>query len=179
MPHVLVVNHASFLDAIALSALLPAKPGYAFVARQEFPVQRPLCPLVRGVGTVMLQRPGMKHRRSSVELLIAALQRGESLVVFPEGGFGPEPGLKAFHSGAFAAAANASVPVVVAGLRGARAALRPGTWLPRRVGITLEIGPTLTPDGSDRIAIAQLKAAARAAMLTLCGETDAPASIAK
>ena len=34
-PHILLVNHASYLDAIALTALLPSDPGYAFAAKRE------------------------------------------------------------------------------------------------------------------------------------------------
>jgi hypothetical protein len=69
-------------------------------------------------------------------------------------------------------AANAGAPIVVAGLRGARGALRPRTWLPQRVGIALEIGPALQPHGSDRASIEQLRAAARRAMVPLSGEFD-------
>lgn len=171
-PHVLVVNHTSFLDGIALTALLPPRPGYAFTVRQEFEIQRLLCPLLRGLGTVVLWHSRAEHGASNVDLMTLALRRRKNLLIFPEGGFIPEPGLRPFHSGAFVAAANAGVPVVVAGLRGARSALRPRTWLPRRVGIALEIGPALTPSGNDPHAIARLSAAARNAMAPLAGEFD-------
>lgn len=171
-PHVLLVNHTSFLDAIVLAALLPSRPGYAFTARQEFPIQRLLCPLLRGLGTLVMARSDIRHGTTNVDLMTAALRRGESLVVFPEGAFSREPGLKPFHSGAFVAGANANVPIVVAGLRGTRTALRPGTWLPRRVAITLEVGPVFIPYRNDRAALAQLSATARKAMVSLSGEFD-------
>jgi len=172
-PHVLLVNHASFLDAVALMALLPAPPGYAFAVRQEFPIQRLLCPMLKRLGTVVLVHPHSSTRRTkNVALMTAALRRGQNLVVFPEGGFVRAPGLKPFHSGAFMAAANANVPIVVAGLRGTRAALPPRTWLPRRVPVTLEIGPVFTTYGKDSAAIAQLCATARKAMAPLSGEFD-------
>lgn len=170
--HVLVVNHTSFLDGLVLTALLPARPGYAFTVRQEFEIQRLLCPLLKGLGAVVLGHSRAGHGASNADLMTAALRRGKNLVIFPEGGFSPEPGLKPFHSGAFVAAANANAPVAVAGLRGTRSALRPRTWLPRRVGITLEIGPVLTPSGNDQDAIAQLSATARRVMAPLSGEFD-------
>lgn len=174
-PHILVVNHTSFLDGIVLTALLPASPGYAFAVRQQYSSQRLLCPLLRSLGTVVLHRFGAPHHTSDIDRLAAALRRGSNLVVFPEGAVSSEPGLQPFHSGAFVAAAKANVPIVVAALRGVRTALRLGSWLPRRADIVLEIGPVLNPHGIDPAALAQLSAAARSAMLPLTGEPDAAA----
>ena len=175
-PHLLLVNHASFIDSIALTAMLPAQPGYAFAVRQEFPIQRLLCPLLRSLGTVVLASSRRARRSKNVARLTAALRRGKNVLVFPEGGFVRSPGLKPFHSGAFVAAAKAGVPVVVAGLRGARAALPPKTWLPRRVPLALEIGPVFIVHETDPEALAPLIARARRAMLPLAGEPDSELS---
>lgn len=169
-PHVLLVNHTSFLDAIVLTALLPTSPGYAFIARQQYALQALLWPFLRSVHTLVLHRHPDLHHAANLELMQRALEHGENLVVFPEGGFSPEPGLKQFHSGAFVAAAHAHVPIAMAGLRGTRDALRLGTWLPRRLPLTLEIGPTLIPGDSDPAAIHAQVAAAHAAMIPLAGE---------
>ncbi|MGZ3240995.1 MAG: lysophospholipid acyltransferase family protein [Burkholderiaceae bacterium] len=172
-PHVLLVNHSSFLDGIVLTALLPASPGYSFVMRQEFDIQRLLCPLMKSLGALVLNRSQKKKRvRSDIDMMTNALLQGENLVIFPEGGFSPEPTLKPFHSGAFVAAANANVPIVVARLQGARSALKPKTWLPRRANMTLEIGPILSSSGKNRAAIMQFLAAARAAMMPVSKEAD-------
>ncbi|MGZ5818492.1 MAG: lysophospholipid acyltransferase family protein, partial [Burkholderiaceae bacterium] len=171
--HVLLVNHSSFLDGIVLTALLPASPGYSFVMRQEFDIQRLLCPLMKSLGALVLNRSRKKKRvRSDIDMMTNALLQGENLVIFPEGGFSPEPTLKPFHSGAFVAATNANVPIVVAKLYGARSVLKPKTWLPRRVNMTLEIGPILYSSGKNRAAIMQLLATARAAMMPVSQEAD-------
>lgn len=169
--HVLLVNHTSFLDALVLIALLPAPPGYTFTTRQEFPLQSLLYPLLRSVRTIVLRHPGETHHSGNVVIMKSALERAENLLVFPEGQFAPEPGLRPFHSGAFVAAAQANVPIVIAGLRGARGALRLGTWLPKRTSISLEIGPTLTPRENDPEAVHALMTAARTAMIPLTGES--------
>jgi len=101
------------------------------------------------------------------------MRQGERLIVFPEGGFVAEPGLRAFHTGAFVAAVSENNPVVVAALCGTRQVLRPRTWLPRRAPITLEIGPVLVPQGKDMQSILRLCDAAHAAMAPLTGEPDA------
>ncbi|WP_019143067.1 lysophospholipid acyltransferase family protein [Noviherbaspirillum massiliense] len=170
-PHILLVNHTSFLDGLVLTALLPAQPGYAFVVRQQHAAQRVLCPLLRALGTVVLGRPHL-HAAINTRRLRKALRRGKNLIVFPEGGIAPDAGLKAFHSGAFVAAVAENVPVVVAGLRGSRRALRLGTWLTRRIPITLEIGAVLTPDVKGMEPELNLSKAAHEAMLPLTGEED-------
>lgn len=174
-PHLLLVNHTSFLDGLALVALLPPRPGYAFVVRQQFPSQRLLCPLLRGIGVIVLAHPPPGRRSSNVKGLARALKRGENIILFPEGGIVPEPGLRPFHSGAFIAAASAKMPIAVAGLHGAREALRPGTWLPRRCAVHLEIGTAIMPGSEDAASAEHLRAAARRAMLPLTGEGDASA----
>ena len=162
-PHVLLVNHASYLDAILLTAMLPPIPGYAFTAKREFASQHLMRALLTGLGTIFIERLDVKRSAEDVNLMMAALLMGENLVVFPEGTFGREAGLKPFHAGAFLAAAKVDAPVVVAGLRGVRTVLRAGTWWPRRGPITLEIGPVLAPSGHDWAAAAQMSAAARKA----------------
>lgn len=167
-PHILVVNHSSFLDGIVLTALLPAAPGYAFVVRQQFNRQHWFCSLLHGLGTVVLNRDNAQaHAGTNIDKLVSALEHEENLLLFPEGGYGPESGLRDFHSGAFVAAAKAKVPVVIAALSGTREALRSRTWLPRRVPMTLEIGATVSPNTIEPDNIANLTVQARDAMLKL------------
>lgn len=172
-PHVLMVNHASYLDALVLAALLPPVPGYAFTAKREFVGERLMYALLRGLGTIFIERTDIRYSTDDVDLMAAALVRGERLVVFPEGGFGRAPGLQAFHAGAFAAAATANAPVVAAGLRGTRNAMRAETWLPRRVPLAFEVGHVHMPFGRDWASVASLRSATRKEMVALAGEFDA------
>jgi 1-acyl-sn-glycerol-3-phosphate acyltransferase len=167
--HLLLVNHSSFLDGLALMAMLPAEPGYAFVVRQQFRIQGLLCPLLRSLGTVVLAPASAGSHAGNAARIVHALRRRGNLIVFPEAGFVPEPGLRRVHSGAFAAAAATDRPLVVSGQRGAREALRPRGWLPRRSPLALEIGPTLQPGPDD---IGPAMRSARQAMLVLTGEPD-------
>lgn len=171
-PHVLLVNHASYLDAIVLAALLPPVPGYAFTAKREFAGRRPMRALLTGLGAIFIERFDVGRSTEEVDAMAAALLRGDNLMIFPEGTFSREPGLKPFHAGAFAAAAKAGAVVVAAGLRGTRIALRDETWLPRRTPLAFEVGKTLMPTGRDWTATAQIHTAARKEMVPLSGEHD-------
>ncbi len=74
--------------------------------------------------------------------------------------------------GAFAIAAQAGVPVVPMTLRGARLMLRDRQWFPCRGAISITLGASISPDGTDWAAALKLRNAARAEMPRLCGETD-------
>ncbi|MCX9158076.1 AMP-binding protein [Niveibacterium sp. 24ML] len=168
--HVLVCNHASYLDGLILSAVLA--PHYCFVAKSELAAQGIAGRLLRGLGALFVDRSDARRGSEDVGALVSALQQGRSLVIFPEGTFTRAAGLRSFRAGAFLAAAQANVPLLVAGLQGSRALLRDGTWLPRRAPLHFAQGALLKPDGSDWAAAMRLEAAAREAMLTLCGEPD-------
>jgi 1-acyl-sn-glycerol-3-phosphate acyltransferase len=173
-PHVLLVNHASYLDAVALTALLPDAPGYAFAAKGEFAKQWWMRRLLTGVGAVFVERLDVRRSTEDVALIASALQQGGNLLMFPEGTLERYPGIRQFRGGAFAAAQAAGVPVVVAALRGTREAMRAGSWRPRPAHINLMIGPVLWPDGSGWAAVARLRDTARRAMAELSGETALP-----
>jgi 1-acyl-sn-glycerol-3-phosphate acyltransferase len=173
-PHVLLVNHASYLDAIALTALLPDAPGYAFAAKGEFADQWWMRRLLTGVGALFVERFDVRRSTEDVALIASALRHGHNLLMFPEGTLERYPGIRQFRGGAFAAAQAADVPVVVAALHGTREALRPGTWRPRHSRVSLAIGPVLYPDGGGWAAVARLRDTARRAMADLAGETALP-----
>lgn len=175
-PHVLLLNHASYLDTILLTALLPPVPGYVFAAKQELRRYGPVRALLTGLGAIFVERADVRRSSADVDAMAAVLARGDNLLVFPEGTLGREPGLRAFHLGACLAAARADCPLVAAGLRGTRAVLRDGSWLPRRGPVALEIGPLFRPTGMAWRDASQLATAARSAVLALCGEFDAQAT---
>lgn len=173
-PHILLVNHSSFVDGIALSALLPPAPGYAFVVRQQYASQAVFYPMLRGLGTVILERHDehVGHgahaaHHPNIDKLAVALLEGHNLLIFPEGGFRREPGLLLFHPGAFVASARTGVPMTVAALSGAREELGPGTWRLQRTRLRLTIGSTLRPNGAGANTAVEMQEHARTLMQAL------------
>lgn len=94
--HVLLVNHASYLDAIVLTALLPPAPGYTFTAKREFAGQRLMRALLTGLGAIFIERFDVKRSMEDVDLMVAALIHGDHLLVFPEGTFSRKPRAETF-----------------------------------------------------------------------------------
>lgn len=170
--HLLVVNHCSYLDALVLCAVLPPGCGYRFVAKREFSARPMMRMLLAGLGTLFVERFDTSKSIQDVQEIVTALQQGHKLVIFPEGTFSREAGLKPFRMGAFVAAARAQTPVLTSGLRGTRSVLRDRTWLPRHGLLAFELGALLVPNGEDWRAAVQLRDAARKEVLQRCGEHD-------
>ena len=102
-----------------------------------------------------------------------AVQRGSSLLVFPEGTFVARPGLLPFHLGAFLAAARSGVPVVPLAIRGNRDMLPAERWWPRRATLEVDIGEPIAPiaGAPDVFAAAvKLREAARGAIAATLDE---------
>ena len=143
--HVLVCNHASYLDAIVLTALLP--PRYAFVAKRELSERWLTGKPLKGLDTQFVERVDTARSIEDMRALSACLAAGESLVFFPEGTFGPGPELLPLRMGAFVLAAQADVPLVPAVLDGTRRLLPAGAALPRPAAVGLRIGKPLRAAG--------------------------------
>jgi acyl carrier protein len=178
-PVVIAANHTSYLDVVVLMSLLRYR-GHAFVAKREFLENFAMRSLLRGFGTLFVERFDVRASAAHAEELAAAARHGTSLIVFPEGGFTRATGLKPFRTGAFQAAALAGIPVVPIALRGVRSVLRDGTWWPRRAPIAVTIGAPRSAHGTDWSAAVALRDEVRADILKACGEPDlaAPAGLA-
>ena len=142
-PYVLVVNHASYLDALVLVAVLPGRLRY--VAKRELgerwlsrlPLQR--------LGVEFVERFAAPRGVEDTCRVVQTVRQGWAVVFFPEGTFGREPGLRPFHMGAFVVAAQAGpvVPLALARVRSCGP-----QWLPRRGVVRLTFGaPDAPRDG--------------------------------
>jgi len=158
-PHVLVCNHASYLDAVVLTALLP--PRYAFAAKRQLSGYWLTGKPLRALGTLFIDRDDTARGIEDAKALAAALAAGQSLLIFPEGGFRGTEGLLPLRMGAFVLAAQAGVPLVPAALIGTRRLLPWPSWLPRPGKATLRIAPPLSPGGDSWADAVALRDAAR------------------
>jgi 1-acyl-sn-glycerol-3-phosphate acyltransferase len=169
-PIIVVVNHASYVDAIVLLTILPERCN--FVAKRELALNVLTRLLLGRIGTRFVERFDTEASVAAAHELTALAKRGESLAFFAEGTFTREPGLRAFHMGAFVAAASVGTSLVPVAIRGTRSVLRDGQWFPSRALIQIIIRAPLLPDGDDWAAAVRLRGRARAAILAGCGEPD-------
>lgn len=170
-PFVIVANHASFIDGLILAGCL--KDPVCFAVAAKFSGQRVAGPLLRRIGAEFVSPDRPLDAVAATRRLTAALAAGRSLAVWPEGSLSPAPGVRAFHLGAFEAAAAAGAAVVPVGLHGTGTVLRPGTRIPRPARVHVAIGAGLTPGGDSWPATTALRDQSRAAVLQLSGEANA------
>jgi 1-acyl-sn-glycerol-3-phosphate acyltransferase len=167
---VLVANHASYLDGLALCAVLPAE--FSFVAKRELASQRIAGRFLRKLGTCFVERFDVQRSAADAERLTAALQAGQSLVFFPEGTLSREPGLLPFRMGAFVLASRAGVPLLPVAIRGSRMVLRDGQWFPHRGEIRVSVCGLLLAQGRDWLDAIKLRDQAREVLLQRLDEPD-------
>ena len=169
-PAVIVANHASYVDALALVAIL--ETDVRFAAKRELARAPVLGWALRRLGTHFVDRVDAAGGIEDTRGLAAAVRRGERILVFPEGTFTRAAGLAGFHLGAFVVSAEAGVPVVPVVLKGTRSVLRASQWQPRRHPVAVCILPPVLPDGHDWSAAVRLRDRVRAQMLERADEPD-------
>jgi 1-acyl-sn-glycerol-3-phosphate acyltransferase len=169
-PITVVANHASYLDALVLTKVLPTRCN--FVAKRELARYFATRLLLGRIGTRFVERADAEASVVATQEIALLAKRSASFAFFAEGTFTREPGLRAFRMGAFVIAASAGTPVVPVAIRGTRLVLRDGQWLPRVNPIQIVVSAPIRPEGSDWAAAVRLRDETRAAILAGCGEPD-------
>lgn len=116
-PTLLVANHVSWLDIIALNAVLPVR----FVAKSEvrqWPVIGWLC---ERAGTLFIRRARRRDTALINESLAQVMKDGEPVGVFPEATTGDGSGVLKFHPSLLQPAVLAGATLCPVALRYARA----------------------------------------------------------
>ncbi|EHR73023.1 1-acyl-sn-glycerol-3-phosphate acyltransferase [Burkholderiales bacterium JOSHI_001] len=110
----LVANHVSWLDIAALHAVAPQA---RFVSKADVLHWPLLGWLVRGAGTLFIERERKRDALRVVHQMADALRRGDMVAVFPEGTTGTGPELLPFHANLLQAAIVTETPIQPAVLR--------------------------------------------------------------
>jgi 1-acyl-sn-glycerol-3-phosphate acyltransferase len=113
-PGLLVANHVSWLDVIAL---LASVPHARFVCKSEVASWPLIGRLVAGAGTIFIRRGDARALRATVDEIAATLAGGGVVALFPEGTTSDGCDLLPFRAGPFEAAVRAGAPVLPLALR--------------------------------------------------------------
>lgn len=112
-PFVLVTNHLSYVDVLVLASRLPAR----FVAKAEvrrWPLLGPIC---GGFGTIFIDRSDRRDIPRVLAEIERSLDRGEGIILFPEGTSSSGESVLSFRSPLLALPARLGRPVHAAALR--------------------------------------------------------------
>jgi 1-acyl-sn-glycerol-3-phosphate acyltransferase len=167
---IFVPNHASYLDAVVLTAVLP--PTVRFVAKRDFEKHPLMRRLLKFADVVYVERSELGRAATDGAALYSVVRSGESIAIFPEGTFWRTPGLLPFRMGAFLMAARTGRSVTPVAIRGTRNILPDGNWLLRPGSITVTCLAALIPTGTEWGDAVRLRDAARERLLSAVGEPD-------
>ena len=169
-PHIIVANHASYLDGFIITAALDL--SIHFIVKGELARNLPARLLLQRFGVEFVDRLNSNKAVSDVNRIAEKSKAGQTIVFFPEGTFTTFPGLQPFRMGAFVTAVRTGVPVTPVAIRGARSIIRGHNWFPGRGRIEVTIRPPVMPSGKGWQVALDLRDAARVEIANYCGEPD-------
>ena len=106
-PVLMAANHISWLDILVMHAACHCR----FVAKSEIRSWPLVCVLTTGGGSLYIERGSNRDAMRVVHQMATALQQGQVLAVFPEGGTGDGVTLLPFHANLLQAAISAGAPI--------------------------------------------------------------------
>jgi 1-acyl-sn-glycerol-3-phosphate acyltransferase len=108
----IVANHRSAIDIGVMLATF----GGTMVSRADIATWPVVGLAARSVGTVFVDRTSAKSGAATIRLIQQRLEAGQTIALFPEGTTFAGDEVRAFHGGAFIAAARAKAEVLPVGL---------------------------------------------------------------
>ena len=107
--YIIVVNHISYLDTIAI---FPAIPGYFRALGKKEISKIPVFGFIYKQAVIMVDRSSAHSRAKSLRLLWRVLKNEGNIVIFPEGTYNETThALKGFYDGAFRLAINTQTAI--------------------------------------------------------------------
>lgn len=135
---VIAANHESFADILVLLARLPIQ--VRFLAKRGVFRVPILGWSIAAAGFVPVDRGNRVRSLATVEAALARLEKGRSLVVFPEETRTRTGELLPFKKGAALLALRSGLPVLPVAIAGTRRILPPGGWRMTPGRVVLSIG---------------------------------------
>ena len=154
-PRVLMANHQSYLDVMALYRVLPR--CFGFVAKKGLYALPFFAGVMRAVGCVPIDRARRTHALASMDEAARIVRAGTTIAVFPEGTRSLGDRIAPLKKGSFHLVQLAQVPALPIGIRGAGAlmprqntGIRPGVI---EVHVGTPIPPPPPDDADARLAL--------------------------
>jgi 1-acyl-sn-glycerol-3-phosphate acyltransferase len=126
----LVANHISWLDIVAMQAARPCR----FISKSEVRHWPLVGLLAAGAGTLFIERASRRDAMRVVHQMAERLRAGDVLAVFPEGTTGDGTSVLPFHGNLLQAAISVNVPVQPVALKFTDAASGRDSLVPCYIG---------------------------------------------
>ena len=144
-PVLIAANHSSFLDPWVVGSVDPRREIHFLINERWYHRSRLWTALFDAWGVLPASS---RSPWETIERVVGALERGQSVGIFPEGRISPDGKIGRGRPGIAWMAALSGCPVVPCGLRGVFEVLPKGRRLPRRHPVSIHIGrPMVFADG--------------------------------
>lgn len=164
---VILCNHQSYIDVVALFHVLPELP--VFLAKKELSRVPLFGRAMHALGHVFVDRGKHDKAIEAIEAAADKLRPGSPVVVFPEGTRTRRPVIQPFKKGAFHLARAAKAPILPVGIVGSHEAWPRGTAAPVPGTVKLRIGEVISASDVQSMPLDALIERARAEIVLLTG----------
>ncbi|HWC13620.1 MAG TPA: lysophospholipid acyltransferase family protein [Actinomycetota bacterium] len=151
-PALLAFNHISYLDPLATAYVVDkSRRVPRFLAKSELFADRRIAWILRGARQIPVQR-GTADAPMAMDEALASLERGEIIVIFPEGTITNDPELNPMEgkTGAARLALGSDAPLIPCGVWGTQNIWPKGyskRWWPPRQDILVRVGEPMEVSG--------------------------------
>ncbi len=166
---IVAATHKSHLDSVVLWAVYPPEKQLRFVAKQELFRVPFLGTGLNAAGAVSIDRKKGRESLSLLRDLVLGMQRGESLLIFPEGTRTRGSSLGRFKKGAFVLAAESGRDLLPVCITGTHALMPPGRNLPGAGVVEVVVLPPVKVADSGNGGLDQLMTRVREDMNAVMG----------
>ncbi|HLX88996.1 MAG TPA: lysophospholipid acyltransferase family protein [Acidimicrobiales bacterium] len=140
-PVIVAPVHRSFIDFLVAAYVTRRKLYY--MAKDDLWRSARFGRFLESVGAFPVNRAGTD--RLALERAQAVLERGDALILFPEGTRRSGPVIEDLHEGAAFLSARTGAPIVPVGIGGTGEAMPKGSKFVRPVKVNVVVGPPLEP----------------------------------
>ena len=140
--YIYCANHLSQFDIFSFQGYFPLP--FRWLAKEELSRIPFLGAAMNRAGTIFINRNHGRQALMSLEKAAAQINRGTSVLIFPEGTRSADGTLQPFKGGAMLLGIKSGIPLVPLAFKGSYEILPKGAWLPRPGTITITIGSPVT-----------------------------------
>jgi 1-acyl-sn-glycerol-3-phosphate acyltransferase len=170
VPRVYATNHQSYFDIFALFACLPV--SFRFVLKQEL-MRIPIFGFaMKSAGHVAVDRTDHRKAVKSMDEAAEKMERGASMVIFPEGTRSEDGRLQPFKTGGFRLAMKAGFDVVPVAIINSRHIVPKGSLRINKGTFGLNIGQPISVRDYSKRDVDRLMKRVRDAIVSQMGEEE-------
>lgn len=140
---IVIANHCSNLDPIVAGVAFPERLRY--LGKSELFSNPVFGFLIKALGAIPVSRESHQSAGSALRSFLTLLDRGENILIFPEGERSFDGKISSFQGGAALIAEKTGIPVVPAYIHGTHEAMPRGSSMVKPARIEIVFGKTVYP----------------------------------